>query len=315
MDFKKLKGNASDLVQKGKKAFNDAVEDSKPIIDKATPIVKKAFDTSKNGYDKIRNTTKAGAALGGTAGLIIAGTGGVGIAALGGAIGLPFAVLTAAGGAFLGSRYGLIKENEKLINKLEEAADHRQAEFLSIHESDPLIQRIIGKQEHFEALYKAIDTANNTLCIRSGWISQSVVDNDIYERFKNALDRGVTIYIESGWRRSGQDKAAETKYTLAAKEILRQLILYSHDKYQNDLSEVKCGRMFIGDVPTHIKEVVVDSDYYISGCNNWLSNGIFSNKEASHIIRLPQIAREIRDETIVSVRTNLSNLHFIKQDP
>ncbi len=314
MDFKNLKDKADKYLIKGKKAIHEAVEDAKPVIEKATPIAKMAYNTSKNvirdGYDKTRKSTKAGAAIGGTAGLIVAGTGGVGIAALGGAIGLPVALVTAIGGAFLGSRYGLAQENKELINKLEKIAEERQLENLSISESEPSVERITGKDAHFKALHDSIDAANNTLCIRSGWITMSVVNEDIYERFKNALDRGVTIYIESGWRKSGQTKAIETKYTLEAKKILRKLIIYSHEKYQNDLSTVKCGRMFVGDVPTHIKEVVVDSEYYISGSNNWLSNGVFSNQEASHIIRLPQIAREIRDETIVSVRTNPSDLHF-----
>lgn len=52
--------------------------------------------------------------IGGSAGLFIAGIkGGAGIAALGGAIGLPFFLLTAAGGAFIGTIIDNLKNKKE----------------------------------------------------------------------------------------------------------------------------------------------------------------------------------------------------------
>lgn len=297
-----------DFASKVKSRAEDIAVKAKPFLEKSQPYLDKSLEITKLVANKLSKSTKVGTAVGGTIGLVAAGTGGMGIVAMGGAIGLPVALVTALIGAGVGSRYGSYKENEELIKKLEDVAVDRSSEGLDLTEKDECVERILGKDEHFEALNQAIERANNTLCIRSGWISKSVVDESLRIKFQNAIDRGVTIYIESGWRRKGQSSAQETEFTLAAKKILLRLLRYSHQAHL-DNPKTNVGRIFIGDVPTHIKEVVVDNEYYISGSNNWLSNGMHNNKEASHIIRLPQVAREIRDETILSVRTHLSELH------
>lgn len=284
------------------------LEGSESLINNPDSIVNKSIELARTAAENITDQTKIGTAVGGTLGLLAAGTGSMGIAAMGGAIGVPVALMTALIGAGLGSRWGAEIANEELINKLESAANTRSADGLNATENDAFIERILGKEAHFKSLDNAINEASNTLCIRSGWVSNSVVNTTLSKKLRDALDRGVTIYIETGWRRSGEESASETAYSLEAKRILRELILYSHDAHLKD-PKTNIGRIFVGDVPTHIKEIVVDSDYYISGSNNWLSNGMHFNKEASHIIRLPQIAREIRDETIVSVRMHLSILH------
>ena len=299
---------AEELFKKAQSKAEELIEKSKPFIDKSKTYVDKGLDVAKTAANKISNSTKVGTVVGGTVGLIAAGTGGIGVVAMGGAIGLPVALVTALIGAGVGSRYGAALENEELIKKLNAVALDRSAEGLHINEHDDFVERILGKDAHVQALNQAIENASNTLCIRSGWISISVVDNSLYHKFKKAINNGVTIYIESGWRKSTDTKATKTKYNSAAYEILRELILYSHKAHEYD-PKTNIGRLFVGDVATHIKEVVVDNKYYISGSNNWLSNSMHSNKEASHIIRLPQIAREIRDETILSVRTHLSEIH------
>lgn len=299
---------AKELSKKAKSKAKGLFVEARPYIDKSMPYVGKGIGVAKTAVNKIGKSTKIGTAVGGTIGLIAAGTGGMGIVAMGGAIGLPVALVTALVGAGVGSRVGSAIENKDLIKKLEAVADDRSAEGLLLDGNEIFVERITGKEAHCDALNKAIESANNTLCIRSGWISSSVVDDSLHNKFKTAIDRGVTIYIESGWRKKGETNATETKFNSAAKLILKELIIYSHEAHQRD-AKTNIGRIFIGDVPTHIKEIVVDNEYYISGSNNWLSNGMHSNKEASHIIRLPQIAREIRDETIFSVRTHLSELH------
>ena len=303
--IEKAKDLSKKAISKAEKIYDENIPD---IVDKSKPYINKSIESTVSAANKFSKSTKIGTALGGSIGLVAAGTGGMGIVAMGGAIGLPVALVTALIGAGVGSRVGVSIENEELIKKLESIANDRSAEGLKITEQEEFVQRIIGKEEHFKVLNQAIENSTNTLCIRSGWISSSVVDNLLFERFKKAIDSGVTIYIESGWRKNGETKPIKTKYNVEANEILRELIIYSHNAHIND-PKTNIGRIFVGDVPTHIKEIVVDNEYYISGSNNWLSNGMHSNKEASHIIRLPQIAREIRDETILSVRTHLSELH------
>jgi len=305
---KSIRDKVNEAARKTREKASALIEDARPLLDEAKPLIEKSVNLTKSASQKVTKSTKIGGTVGGAIGLIAAGTGGMGIAAMGGAIGVPVALVTALIGAGLGSRVGAEREKTELARKLEAIADERSAAGLAVDEQEDFVERIVGKDAHFAALHDAINKATNTLCIRSGWVSSSVINEGLCARFRNALERGVTIYIESGWRKSDESKSQETSFTVEAKRRLRELIILSHNAHVNDPKSV-VGRFMVGDVPTHIKEVVVDSEYYISGSNNWLSNGLHSNKEASHIIRLPQIAREIRDETILSVRTHLSEIH------
>ena len=199
-----------------------------------------------------------------------------------------------------------IKESEKLklVRLLEENAQKRDGEAIEAAGQDIEVERIQGKAQHFQALDDAIADAKETLCIRSGWITSYVVTQEFAGKFRVALNRGVSIYIESGWRKSGQSKQPDNTAFVSAKGILKNLVDASHFKRKG--KEYSMGKLFVGDVPTHIKEVVVDGRYYISGSNNWLSNASHTNKEASHVIHNAILAREIRDETITSVLTNPS---------
>lgn len=307
-----IENDPDSIINKGvdatKSAMDSLREGSQFQINDQESLLNKGIGLVKVTSDKLSDQTKIGTAVGGAFGILAAGTGGMGVAAMGGAIGLPVALVTALIGAGIGSRWGSEVEKGELVKKLESVTEARSAEGLHAKEDDDFVERIVGKEAHFAALDDAISNAKNTLCIRSGWVSKSVVNEDLFYKLKAAIDRGVTIYIETGWRRSGDKNPVETNFNLEAKDILRSLILYSHGVHSVD-PITKIGRIFVGDVPTHIKEIVVDSEYYVSGSNNWLSNGAHFNKEASHIIRLPQIAREIRDETIFSVRMNLGELH------
>jgi phosphatidylserine/phosphatidylglycerophosphate/cardiolipin synthase-like enzyme len=131
-----------------------------------------------------------------------------------------------------------------------------------------------------------------------------VVNQQLAEKFREALNRGVSIYIETGHRRSDQIKQEDDGSIKYAKSILRSLA----DEFNNNRGdkEFYMGKLYVGDVPTHIKEVVVDGDYYLAGSNNWLANRDHSNLEASHAIYNKVLAREVRDETITSVLTNPS---------
>ena len=90
--------------------------------------------------------------------------------------------------------------------------------------------------------------------IESVSIGQTFENFDSNLMFKKSIERGATIYIESGWRKKGESKSLKTKYNIKANEILRELIIYSHKAHIRD-PKTNMGRIFVGDVPTHIKEI------------------------------------------------------------
>ena len=130
------------------------------------------------------------------------------------------------------------------------------------------IEKIRGK-DHLKALETAIADSKSTLCILSGWISNSVVDNQISSLLSEAMRRGVEIYIGYGYEFKGQHQRNEN--TNLALRTLEQIRVQVTDK----------GKLYVKEFPNHEKIIVVDNGYIICGSNNWLSNRHFLNSEYS----------------------------------
>jgi hypothetical protein len=60
------------------------------------------------------------------------------------------------------------------------------------------IEAITGDR-HFEALVEAIEEARLRLIIMSGWVTNYVVDEDMEQRLRAALARGVDVFVGFGW--------------------------------------------------------------------------------------------------------------------
>jgi len=240
--------------------------------------------------------TLGGGAVGTALGLIFFGGGGVGIAALGGAIGLPLALLTGLSGTFLGNRLGIEKDLEELIRVEDERAERR---FESAIEAERHATRIKGKAEHDQALAAAFLAATDTLCLRSGfiWINQV---RELDRPIREALSRGVNIYIEYGIRSPSRPAATPPPEEVESLEILESIARFARDNAANGY-----GRLMVARVLTHVKQVVVDGRYTLLGSNNWLSNRAHVNREESVRFDDEVLARDLRDETINLVRNSL----------
>jgi hypothetical protein len=104
--WKKLRPHTERLAKK-----------SEEMLKGSSPAVQKAADKIGKAIDKLEfsRSTKVGGLAGAITGLLLAGTGGMGIVALGGAIGVPVAIVTAAVGAGIGSRVGSVIRSRKKI--------------------------------------------------------------------------------------------------------------------------------------------------------------------------------------------------------
>ena len=110
------------------------------------------------------------------------------------------------------------------------------------------------------------------------------------------MSRSVNVYIETGYKfsKTPQPEKIQTKEAI---DRLRKIEAKFHGKKG-------FGKLYVGRTPIHMKEISVDSRYFLSGSNNWLSNKSFQNKESSLRIIDQAITKEIRDEAIISVRSN-----------
>lgn len=292
MTTKDLLGQISKILSRGKKTISDMVDQyiNEISIDHLRTLLGTAWSDVSQVYANVseserieKNLMQIKGALGGTvtgigAGALLGG-GGVGIVALGGAIGIPLIAITGLVGLLVGERGGreldFFRRQWKGAADRTEVANKRLEELCSADTEEQVgsgALRIFDK-EHYEELLAAFVHAERAICIRSAFVSSYVIDRRFVELTKDALLRGVNVYIEYGYR--------------LPNEILKQNP--SRDKAVESLREIYrwCranqtpGNFILGDTPTHIKELIVDDDYIIIGSNNWLSNRSFKNKEVS----------------------------------
>ena len=236
-------------------------------------IIKTSGDKIKKYSNKNPNEVKKtimGGGLGAGLATLLGYTGSIGIVGYGLGIGVPVALLAAVGGAVVGNRMGIGKDLENLIKKEEAKAS--------------------------KELINAFKNATDTLCIRSAFISKFVVNERFEQLLTDTLSRSVNVYIETGYKfsKTPQPEKIQTKEAI---DRLRKIEAKFHGKKG-------FGKLYVGRTPIHMKEISVDSRYFLSGSNNWLSNKSFQNKESSLRIIDQAITKEIRDEAIISVRSN-----------
>ena len=255
-------------------------------------IIKTSGDKIKKYSNKNPNEVKKtimGGGLGAGLATLLGYTGSIGIVGYGLGIGVPVALLAAVGGAVVGNRMGIGKDLENLIKKEEAKASKR-------HNSKSNNFRFSGKESHNKELINAFKNATDTLCIRSAFISKFVVNERFEQLLTDTLSRSVNVYIETGYKfsKTPQPEKIQTKEAI---DRLRKIEEKFHGKKG-------FGKLYVGRTPIHMKEISVDSRYFLSGSNNWLSNKSFQNKESSLRIIDQVITKEIRDEAIISVRSN-----------
>ena len=130
---------------------------------------------------------------------------------------------------------------------------------------------------HRKKLLETIDQSQSTLIIISGWARENAMNDEFRNRIKNALNRGVNIFLGYGYK--GFSEEENEKHRVASKKVI------------NDLQEWSSNIVSIGLLrsryyPEHSKILICDDQFAIYGSFNWLSNkGEFSkNNETSCIV-------------------------------
>lgn len=140
--------------------------------------------------------------------------------------------------------------------------------------------------QHRRALLRAVETAKNRLTILSGWVSVSVVDEQLLRALWDAIQRGVQVEVGYGF----QGFSGETSTSRAAERAIAALEQLDAAAKSRDLQ----GGLRLHRFPNHEKIILIDSTTLICGSHNWLSNGRFDNSERSIVVK---------DRTVVAVES------------
>lgn len=199
----------------------------------------------------------------------------------------------------MGKKKDMISEQNKKISDLEGALEVALFEYdqeirtNAAEAANKSHHEIIRNKQHRAELLNAISGANSSLTIVSGWIRSYVVNRKLLSLLRDALARGVNIFIGYGWQKS--DGTHDTDRTITeARQKLDKLSAVASRKHA-------WGRLIIQENPTHEKVLIKDQDYVICGSNNWLSNKNFKNQEQSIKIWDAELARQMSDRYFASV--------------
>lgn len=143
-----------------------------------------------------------------------------------------------------------------------------------IGESD--ISVLETPQQHREKLLETLDNAKERIIILSGWVMNYSVNDEFRSKLRNALVRGVDVFIGYGYKSQNES---------LKKETYNYSVNYLQELQEWSSTEKTKGILEIFYYPNHAKILISDQDYAIYGSFNWLSNGGETiNEERSCVI-------------------------------
>lgn len=173
----------------------------------------------------------------------------------------------------------LIKDLRKNLKNIDNQTFNSNIGNISNNE----IKVIENAKEHRKFLLKALDQANKTIVIFSGWLTDYSVNEEFRSKIKNCLDRGVDIIIAWGYKKSGSISSEQKN---EGEKSIRELQEWTA------LNKTK-GTLETFFFPNHSKILICDTKYAVMGSFNWLSNsGGSSNDERSWIVYNKEFIQE-----------------------
>ena len=132
--------------------------------------------------------------------------------------------------------------------------------------------RELKNEAHHQFLIDSILKAKENIIIATGWITDSVVDDDFYKLISKKIEMGTSILIVYGYKFRGTHKNSNEN-TL---NLLRSLSLKSSGKLV-----LKQGK---NDIGNHSKCLIIDKEIIAIGSYNWLSTGKKTRNADSSVI-------------------------------
>ena len=162
----------------------------------------------------------------------------------------------------------------------------------SLVSSKPIIRSddgnkiISSTEDHRNYLIDSIKIAKEEIIISSGFISSYAVDGEFMTLMKEAIDRGVNVFLLYGYSNSNSQQM-NTSLQLEGSKNLKQLREYS--KRHSNKGSVAIGFLnkedeYDNENGIHEKILIRDDAVLVIGSFNWLSNKKGKKSEVSNEI-------------------------------
>ena len=161
-----------------------------------------------------------------------------------------------------------IADKDRIDNK--EIIDHIQSS------KNVNLKVLANLSQHRQIFFNTLGQATNSICILSGTATSYVVNEDFKISLKEALKRGVNVYLGYGYRSNYHDQQKKN-YELTAENDLKNFVKEAKNENHK-------GKIFLAEYKNHSKILICDDEYVVCGSFNWLSNAAGQNIERSYII-------------------------------
>ena len=155
------------------------------------------------------------------------------------------------------------------------------------------IYPIDGVQNLTSEMRSAIKNSSSRVLIMSGWASEYVMDESFIEMCIEKLNDGVEMHLGFGYNSSSAERKPqwEKKGRSQISELMQQALKEGSDE-----------NLHVYEFDNHYKSLVKDSDYFITGSINWLSNRRGKNFERAWKTEIAELADREFDDCIAIMR-------------
>ena len=167
----------------------------------------------------------------------------------------------------------------------EQAKEDAELNFISkIHPID-------GVRNLKYEMYEAIRSASNRVLLMSGWASEYVIDETFIDLCVAKLSNGVKLHFGFGYNSSSAKRMPQ--WEKRGRAQMEKLMIKALD---NGCDE----NLYVYEFNNHYKSLVKDSEFFVTGSINWLSNRQGKNFERAWKTEISALAdREFYDCIVI----------------
>ena len=155
------------------------------------------------------------------------------------------------------------------------------------------IYPVTGLENLKSALHDTLESASSKVLIMSGWASGYVIDAQFIDSCMRLLSRGVELHIGFGYDFSSDKRMPEWE-----KKGRSQIGKLMHKAMDEKLD----SHLFVYEFDNHYKSLVKDTDYFLTGSINWLSNSRGKNFERAWKNEFPALAEKEFEDCVSLMR-------------